>query len=216
FVGKRLNNVYDIDKKTFIFKFNPADDLNRKYILFRAGSRLHITEYEWPKSNTPRGHTVKMRKLLSNSRCIDVFQPCKFERIAIMKFQNAGGTFNLHFELYDKGNLILTSDEDNKILMQIRMLKNKDPTPKDDKNKSFFYQNPSVGQTYIEPGYFEQKLAQNKNALLLQCASSRIKSSKSLIQHILKKQFDLNGNEKLESVQKLFSGFYYFSFLFLF
>lgn len=73
-VGTRVNQIYDVDSKTFIFRFaktgnETKDEENLKQMLIlESGNRMHLTEFNWPKNDNPSGFTMKLRKHLRNKR----------------------------------------------------------------------------------------------------------------------------------------------------
>ena len=53
YVGMRVNQVYDVDNKTYLIKFHQP---NKKVVLLiESGTRIHTTEFEWPKNPAPSG-----------------------------------------------------------------------------------------------------------------------------------------------------------------
>ncbi|MEN2499767.1 MAG: hypothetical protein MHMPM18_003956, partial [Marteilia pararefringens] len=67
FVGRRINNIYDIDKRTLLFKINPPDSEGNRFIFFRSGSIIHKTRYDWPKNESPSVFCQKLRALIRNA-----------------------------------------------------------------------------------------------------------------------------------------------------
>ena len=82
-VGMRINKIYDIDKKTYLFRFQRTEE--KSVLLVESGSRIHETNSAWPKNDAPSGFTMKLRKHLKNKRLEEIFQ-LKNDRIAILKF----------------------------------------------------------------------------------------------------------------------------------
>lgn len=54
----RLANIYDVDKKTFLFKFARSPD--SAILLIESGIRFHTTEFEWPKNPSPSAFAMKV------------------------------------------------------------------------------------------------------------------------------------------------------------
>lgn len=54
----RVVQVYDIDARTYLLKLQKPD--NKCVLLLESGSRIHTTDYEWPKSPAPSGFSMKV------------------------------------------------------------------------------------------------------------------------------------------------------------
>lgn len=54
----RLQRVYDIDHKTYLFKFQLNND--KVILLLESGNRLHVTNYEWTKNDAPSSFSMKV------------------------------------------------------------------------------------------------------------------------------------------------------------
>ncbi|XP_065671715.1 ribosome quality control complex subunit NEMF-like [Hydra vulgaris] len=57
-IGLRVANVYDIDNKTFLVRLTHGEI--KSTILVESGNRIHLTEYDWPKSMMPSGFSMKV------------------------------------------------------------------------------------------------------------------------------------------------------------
>ncbi|XP_076818942.1 ribosome quality control complex subunit NEMF-like isoform X2 [Clavelina lepadiformis] len=55
--GMRLVNVYDIDHKTYLFKLTRTDE--KIMLLVESGTRMHLSDFDWPKNPMPSGFSVK-------------------------------------------------------------------------------------------------------------------------------------------------------------
>ncbi len=55
--GLRLANVYDINGKTFLFKFQKPE--LKELLLVESGTRIHTTGYVRDKQSTPSGFNTK-------------------------------------------------------------------------------------------------------------------------------------------------------------
>lgn len=58
FVGMRVNQVYDIDHKTYLIRLQRAEE--KVVLLIESGCRIHTTSFEWPKNMTPSGFSMKV------------------------------------------------------------------------------------------------------------------------------------------------------------
>lgn len=54
----RLQRVYDIDHKTYLFKFQLSNE--KCVLLLESGVRLHVTNYEWTKKDAPSSFSMKV------------------------------------------------------------------------------------------------------------------------------------------------------------
>lgn len=86
--GLRVNQIYDIDHKTYLIRFNPPtatsgaidstgklvqpsidlndeaeEDASKTLLLIESGMRIHTTTYKWPKNPTPTGMFVKYKNV---------------------------------------------------------------------------------------------------------------------------------------------------------
>ncbi|XP_045460688.1 nuclear export mediator factor NEMF homolog isoform X1 [Harmonia axyridis] len=116
YVGMRVNNVYDIDNKTFLIKLQRTEE--KAVILLESGIRIHSTAFEWPKNMAPSGFSMKMRKHIRNKRLESLTQ-LGVDRIIDLQFGSGEAAYHVILELYDRGNLILT-DHELKILYILR------------------------------------------------------------------------------------------------
>lgn len=107
-IGLRVNQVYDIDNKTYLIRFQERD--TKIVLLLESGNRFHTTAFEWPKSMTPNGFTMKLRKHLKNKR-LEKFVQLGTDRIVDLQFGADEAAYHIIVELYDRGNIILTDYE---------------------------------------------------------------------------------------------------------
>lgn len=107
-VGLRVNQIYDIDNKTYLIKLQEKD--GKETLLFESGIRFHTTSFEWPKNPSPSGFTMKLRKHLKNKR-LEALTQLGTDRIIDFQFGVGEATYHLILELYDRGNIILCDHE---------------------------------------------------------------------------------------------------------
>ncbi|XP_018913682.2 ribosome quality control complex subunit NEMF homolog [Bemisia tabaci] len=115
-VGMRLNQVYDIDNKTYLLRFQRGEE--KCVLLLESGTRFHITQFEWPKNDSPSGFSMKLRKHLRNKRLEAVHQ-LGVDRIVSFQFGTGEAAYYVILELYDRGNILL-ADKDHVILNILR------------------------------------------------------------------------------------------------
>lgn len=78
----------------------------RRTLLFESGVRMHTTNFNYPKSNSPSGFTRKLRKHLKNKRLEEIKQ-VGIDRIIQLQFGTGVASYFIILELFDKGNVIL-------------------------------------------------------------------------------------------------------------
>uniref|UniRef100_A0A672J2C2 Ribosome quality control complex subunit NEMF n=1 Tax=Salarias fasciatus TaxID=181472 RepID=A0A672J2C2_SALFA len=108
YIGMRVNNVYDIDNKTYLIRLQKPD--SKAVLLIESGTRIHSTDFEWPKNMMPSGFAMKCRKHLKTRRLAHVKQ-LGIDRIVDIQFGSDEAAYHLIIELYDRGNVILADHE---------------------------------------------------------------------------------------------------------
>lgn len=109
FVGLRLQNIYDINAKTFLLKFSSASsttaeegesDSLKQMIVIESGLRLHSTRYHREKNVRPSPFTMKLRKHLRTRRLLSLKQ-VGGDRIVDFEFYGGeAGNYHLITEFY--------------------------------------------------------------------------------------------------------------------
>jgi predicted ribosome quality control (RQC) complex YloA/Tae2 family protein len=100
----RLNNVYDIDTRTYLLKFARSEE--KAALVFQSGARIHLTEFAWPKNMMPSGFSMKCRKHLRNKRLVGIHQ-LGVDRVVDLEFGSGEACYHLVIEIYDRGNVVL-------------------------------------------------------------------------------------------------------------
>uniref|UniRef100_A0AAX7VG48 Ribosome quality control complex subunit NEMF n=1 Tax=Astatotilapia calliptera TaxID=8154 RepID=A0AAX7VG48_ASTCA len=108
YIGMRVYNVYDIDNKTYLIRLQKPD--SKAVLLIESGTRIHSTDFEWPKNMMPSGFAMKCRKHLKTRRLTQIKQ-LGIDRIVDMQFGSDEAAYHLIIELYDRGNIILADHE---------------------------------------------------------------------------------------------------------
>lgn len=108
YIGMRVNNVYDIDNKTYLIRLQKPD--SKAILLIESGTRIHSTDFEWPKNMMPSGFAMKCRKHLKTRRLTQIKQ-LGIDRIVDIQFGSDEAAYHLIVELYDRGNVILADHE---------------------------------------------------------------------------------------------------------
>jgi len=90
-VGMRLQNCYDINPRTYLFKFSKPDA--KELVLIESGIRMHTTDSAREKNIMPSSFSAKLRKHLKSKRLTNV-QQLGWDRIADFVFGE--GEFAFH------------------------------------------------------------------------------------------------------------------------
>ena len=90
----RLQNVYDVNMRTLIFKFAKSD--HKILLLVESGMRIHTTSYTRPTPPLPSAFVQKLRKFIRTRRLNNVKQ-VGTDRVIVFEFT---GNYRLYFEFY--------------------------------------------------------------------------------------------------------------------
>jgi len=112
----RVNNIYQLDKKTLVFKLHKKDAQPIRLVV-EAGRRLHSTVYAPESPAAPPDFCMSLRKYLRGAWLTGMEQ-CEFERIVTVNFKTKDALLNLIIELFGEGNIILTNEK-NQILQAL-------------------------------------------------------------------------------------------------
>lgn len=199
----RVNNIYDIDNKTYLIRLQRSEE--KIVLLIESGTRIHTTNFEWPKNVAPSGFSMKMRKHLRNKR-LESLRQLGTDRIVDMQFGSDEAAYHVILELYDRGNVILT-DYTMNILYLLR------PHTEGDKFKFAVRETYPIDRarqnTEINLEYLKELVANAKKGdQLKKVLLPHYEYGPSLIEHVLLKcgyknstkigkDFDVNHVEKL-------------------
>ena len=116
-LGMRVNNVYSVNAKTYLFKLQRAGE-PKKMLLLESGVRLHTTRYARPQVGMPSMFAMKMRKHIKTKRLVAIRQ---LSGDRVVDFTLGSGEVQVHviLELYAAGNVVLT-DKEYRILQVLR------------------------------------------------------------------------------------------------
>ena len=81
----RVNNIYQLDEKTLIFKLHKAN-LSPIRLVMEAGRRLHSTVYAEENPSSPPAFCMSLRKYLRDAWVAGIDQ-YEFERIVTVSFR---------------------------------------------------------------------------------------------------------------------------------
>ncbi len=160
-VGTHLQNVYDVDARTFILKFG-----GRTNVLIESGIRLHATGLAKENPNVlPSGFAARLRKGVRDRRCTGVRQ-LGFDRVAEFAFGHDArpeAAMYLYVELYVAGNIVLC-DYKRSVVALLREVSN----PKTGEKvlaPGLQYTAPDSAQGVFETSWDTRALCSVKNAL---------------------------------------------------
>lgn len=119
----RVENVYQIDRKTFLFRLHKADHPPMQLIV-EAGKRVHLSDYPLEKPPSPPVFCMVLRKHLNGS-IVEGIEQYEFERAVTFKMRTRQGTMQIVVELFGEGNVILT-DQHNMIVEALTFKKMRD------------------------------------------------------------------------------------------
>jgi predicted ribosome quality control (RQC) complex YloA/Tae2 family protein len=97
--GMRLNNIYDINPKTYLLKFSQPD--RKTFLVIESGIRVHLTTFSHEKNEVPSVFTMKIRRHCRTRRLESVRQ-LGLDRIIHFTFGTGESAFHLVVELYAK------------------------------------------------------------------------------------------------------------------
>jgi predicted ribosome quality control (RQC) complex YloA/Tae2 family protein len=115
-LDSRVNNIYQFDEKTILFKLHKIDKPPIRLVI-EAGRRLHFTVYAEESPAEPPAFCMMLRQYLRGAWLVGIEQ-YEFERIVTISFRTKTGVLRLNVELFGDGNLILTNP-DNVIIQAL-------------------------------------------------------------------------------------------------
>jgi predicted ribosome quality control (RQC) complex YloA/Tae2 family protein len=115
-LNSRVNNIYQLDRKTLLLKLHKTDTSPEALIL-EAGRRLYSTSYALEKPPSPPAFCMGLRKYLRNARLMGLEQH-EFERVVTLDFMTRTGRLQLVLEVFGDGNVILVN-QDGRILQAL-------------------------------------------------------------------------------------------------
>jgi predicted ribosome quality control (RQC) complex YloA/Tae2 family protein len=105
----RVNNIYQFDDKTVIFKLHKIDKPPIRLVI-EAGRRMHSTAYAEESPAEPPPFCMTLRKYLRDC-WLSTVEQYEFERIVTVSFRTKTGVLKLVVELFGDGNIILTNEK---------------------------------------------------------------------------------------------------------
>ena len=112
FNSLRLNNIYDIDSKTYLLKFDDFEKKKKRFIIIKSGQFIYnIFNPPTERKRLPTSFCMKLRKHIKNKRCKEL-KVVKKDRAIIMIFGYGEHEYKLIIELFSYGNIILCNKND--------------------------------------------------------------------------------------------------------
>ncbi len=115
-ISGKVDKVYQIDKKDLLINIH-VPKVGKKSLRVMVPSPIYITEKRPKTPENPPGFCMFLRKRLGNARIRNIEQ-VGLERILKIVFETKETKYNMYIELFSKGNVILT-DENNKIIQPL-------------------------------------------------------------------------------------------------
>ncbi|MGM0509921.1 MAG: ribosome rescue protein RqcH [Thermoplasmatota archaeon] len=107
--GGFLQKVYQPNKDSLLFRIH-LPGVGKKMLFFEVGKALFLTEKDIDNPMRPGDYIMLMRKYVGNTRIADIRQH-EMDRVVLMELEGKRN-FTLIFEIFGKGNLVLTSEGD--------------------------------------------------------------------------------------------------------
>jgi predicted ribosome quality control (RQC) complex YloA/Tae2 family protein len=104
-VGMRVQNIYDLDRRTYLLKLAKPDV--KQQLIIECGVRVHLTEFTRERPPVPSVFTMKLRKLLRTKR-LEYAEQQALDRVLVLTFGSGDSLVRLVLEFYAAGNIILT------------------------------------------------------------------------------------------------------------
>ncbi|MEM3475399.1 MAG: ribosome rescue protein RqcH [Candidatus Bathyarchaeia archaeon] len=196
-VNKKIDNIYQLNEKTFLFKLKP----NQANLLIEVERRIHLTNFEFNIPKEPAVFCKNLRNHIRGGIIKDITQH-EFERIVILRLNIKNERKALIVELFKRGNLILLNEENNKIILALYYAKMKDRTISPGSEFKF---PPSTGVSPLNLNLNMLKAFENeflKDALLKILAIGKLYVKEILTRVELNENIKVNevSNEELEKV----------------
>eukprot|EP01135_Chromosphaera_perkinsii_P006471 Nk52_evm1s514 gene=Nk52_evmTU1s514 len=178
--GLRVANVYDVDNKTYLFKFvKPGVKI---MLLIESGIRIHTTEFDWPKNPMPSSFAVKLRKHLRTRR-VERIEQLGSDRILDMQFGSGEAAYHVILELYSKGNICLT--DCNYTILNILRARTHDDSVRFAVNETYPFAM-ARAQRSVTPEYLVDILKGAKEKdVLKKVLSSHVDYGTALLEHVI-------------------------------
>lgn len=108
-IGAKVDKIYHPQKKELIINFYISGK-GKQILRILSPSIMYLTDYKQEYPQTPSGFCIRLRKLLDNSRLIEI-NLLGFERIVEFVFQTKDAKLRLIFEMFSKGNIVICKED---------------------------------------------------------------------------------------------------------
>lgn len=103
-----MENFYQINFNTLLLRLRrPSESFD---LVVEAGRRIHLTRFSYERSARMSAFCRYLRETLTNGIILEIRQP-ELERIVEFEVQAGEARFQLIFEFFDKGNVVVTDSE---------------------------------------------------------------------------------------------------------
>jgi predicted ribosome quality control (RQC) complex YloA/Tae2 family protein len=106
-LGGYVDKVFHWDRRSVLIRINAPE--GRRELLFKDGKWLHMPKDRPETPDTPSNFAVHLRKMMGNARVQEVRQQ-GFDRIVTMKLSTKEASYQIVFEMFGDGNLIVVED----------------------------------------------------------------------------------------------------------
>ncbi|MDD1765736.1 MAG: NFACT family protein, partial [Methanomassiliicoccales archaeon] len=106
-VGGYVDKIFQWNRKSILLRIN-VPGAGKKELIFQDLKWLYISGEKPEMPDTPTQFVVHLRKHLSNGRIVSIFQK-DFDRIVVIEVQKEK-TYQIVFEIFGEGNLIVVSE----------------------------------------------------------------------------------------------------------
>ncbi|HII71276.1 TPA: hypothetical protein HA265_00805 [Candidatus Woesearchaeota archaeon] len=113
-VSSKVEQIYQVQEEggdlEFLFQFHLPGE-GKRLLRIIMGKVLYLASNKGEAPDKPPNFCLYLRKKLKNARLRSISQE-GFERVVNMLFETKDAKFNLHIELFSKGNMILADESD--------------------------------------------------------------------------------------------------------
>ena len=105
----KIDKIYHPEKEELILQFHVSNS-GKKILRIISGKFIFLSDYKG-RYDAPSGFCMFLRKKLANARLRGISQVGS-ERICLLVFEVKEGKYRMYIELFGKGNIILTDEND--------------------------------------------------------------------------------------------------------
>ncbi len=165
FIGSRIDKFYNTKKGELLIRFYNKKK-GKRVLRIHKGCCLHLTKHKYLVPREPSGFTMLMRKYMKSAVVTNISQP-GFERIIIISVKTKDKSYNLFFELFDKGNVVVCTSN-NKIINALRFTERRSIKP----GTSYELPEPRFKPEYIDKLEFRRVIKGSDKDMLVKALAS--------------------------------------------